>query len=469
MGARRAAAVTAARASALASRVLGRGGGTALPGLVATALDRDIIRDLTTQLACGAIAVSGTNGKTTTSRLLSGILEAAGYNPLRNQSGSNLERGLASSLVQKANLLGRLAHSDRAVGVFEIDEAALPQVLDSVRPGTLVLLDLFRDQLDRYGEVATVASAWIHAMQRLPTTTTVVANADDPLVSLVAASATGQTLYFGIESADRISGMLEHASDVKTCPRCGNPIGYSAIFLGHVGHYRCANCGFERPEPQVYARNVKLRGLTGSEFDLRLSGVDVHITFPLPGMYNVYNAIGAAAAAQATGVQSAEIKAGLEGATAAFGRMERIPVDGRTVVLALAKNPAGLNEVLRTLLESDSGTSLLMMLNDNTADGRDVSWIWDADVEMLRGHVASAVFSGTRAEDMALRFKYAGVTDELREAGWEIQRNTEDALKAGLQRTPAGGTLFVVPTYTAMLDFRQVLAQMGYVRPYWEE
>lgn len=469
MQARRTAALAAARASGLASRLLGRGGGTALPGLIAITLDPAIIRELTAQLPCGSLLVSGTNGKTTTSRLLAGILERAGYRAVRNQSGSNLERGLASTLVKEADLLGRLPAAGHAIGLFEVDEAALPQVLRAITPRRLVLLDIFRDQLDRYGEVATVATDWSDAVRRLPPQTVVVANADDPLVAAVAESTPGNVVLFGIESAQRMATEPEHASDVKACPRCGGPVIYDRIFLGHLGHYRCSRCAVARPRPDVTARDVRLNGVRGSRFTLCPGGTELLISFPLPGMYNVYNAVGAAAAAHSLGVAPEHIQTGLEAATAAFGRMEPIDIDGAHAFLALAKNPTGLNEVLRTIVETPGPAHLLVMLNDNIADGRDVSWIWDADVEMLAGAPASILFSGTRAEDMALRFKYAGVLAGENPPVWEVQKVTREAVKRASREVRDGETLFIVPTYTAMLDVRQVLTEMGYVRPYWEE
>lgn len=467
MGALRAAAVTAGRASGLASRLLGRGGGTTLPGLVATVLDRHIVAELARDLPCGAIAVSGTNGKTTTCRVLASILRASGYRPVRNDSGSNLERGLASALVRDADLLGRLRTNNKSVGLFEVDEAALPQVLPAVLPRTVVLLDLFRDQLDRYGEVATVANAWSRAVAALPPTTTLAVNADDPLVTSVAGEFAAIPRYFGIETAER-TAELEHAGDVKACPRCGGPIEYERSFLGHLGHYRCPSCGFHRPAPDLFARNVKLDGMHGSTFELHSGGESISISYPLPGMYNVYNALGAAAAARAVDIPLASIGAALQSVTAAFGRMEQIEIEGRTVYLALAKNPAGLNEVLRTLADSGAAAHLLVLLNDNIADGRDVSWIWDADVEMLAGSVSSVIFSGQRAEDMALRFKYAGVIDMPEGPEWSVTHDARGALDQALALTPPGDTLCIVPTYTAMLEIRQVLTGRGYVRAYWE-
>lgn len=466
MGVRRAAAVNAARISALASRALGRGGGTALPGLIATALDPAIVADLTAQLPGGSVVVSGTNGKTTTARILASILTDAGYTPLRNESGSNLSRGLASSLVRETGITGNIAAHERALGLFEVDEAALPEVLSSIRPTRLVLLDLFRDQLDRYGEVATVAGLWKTAIASLPRETRIVANADDPLVADVAGAAPGPVTYFGLESAERAAG-AEHASDVKACPRCGGPVRYSRVFLGHLGHYCCTRCDFTRPTPSVAASNVVVNGVEGATFQVTDGGAPVEVAFPLPGMYNVYNAVSALATASSMQVDLNDASRSLAHVTPAFGRMERLEIDGHSVFLALAKNPAGLNEVMRTIAQGGESLHLLVMLNDNIADGRDVSWIWDADVEALAGRVRHAVFAGTRAEDIALRFKYAGVI--AGSSDWVLEHDTRTALRSALAQLAPDARLFIVPTYTAMLDVRNTLARLGYVRQYWEE
>lgn len=466
---RRTAAVLAGKLSASASRALGKGGGTALPGVVATCLDPDIVRDLSAQLAGGSILVSGTNGKTTTSRILGMLASDAGLRPLRNDAGSNLMRGVAASLVREASLTGNLAPHRPMLGLFEVDEAALPELLATTRPQLVVVLNLFRDQLDRYGEVATVARLWTEALVGLPPDATVVANADDPLVAEVAGHVQGRVIYYGIESVADGAQEREHARDVKACPRCSGQIAYTSSFFGHLGHFNCTSCDFRRTAPQVSAVNVRLHGVDGSQFQLVTPSGVQHVHFPLPGLYNVYNALAAAAAATILELDPERIARVLETITPAFGRMEKLEIDGRSAYLALSKNPTGLNEVLRTLLTDGDRLHVLVMLNDNIADGRDVSWIWDADVEMLRGRVASVVLSGTRAEDMALRFKYAGIIGGDHEPFWRIERAAEPALKSAVELTPPGERLFIVPTYTALLDVRTTLARLGYVKPYWEE
>jgi UDP-N-acetylmuramyl tripeptide synthase len=303
----------------------------------------------------------------------------------------------------------------------------------------------------------------------LPAQTGIIVNGDDPLIAEATAGKYLDIRYFGIQDAEGASASPEHAGDVKACPRCGNPITYARVFLGHLGHYRCGSCGFARPDPSMSAREVRLRGLNGSTFTLQTSAGRAAISLPLPGLYNVYNALGAAAAAGWLGVPLEAIAGALRSASPAFGRMERFEIDRRSVHLALAKNPVGLNAVLRTAAFGGEQLHLLMMLNDNTADGHDVSWIWDADVELLHGRVASVVFGGVRAADMALRFKYAGIIGPFAKPAWEVVSDAETGLKRALALTPSGQALLVVPTYTALLDIRNTLTRLGYARPYWEE
>jgi len=461
-------AVNAAKVTAAASRALRRGGGTALPGVIAERVHPRIARDLSLQLACGSIAVSGTNGKTTTSRFLAEILREAGYLPVRNQAGSNLMRGVSTSLVERANLFGNLPRG-KTIGLFEVDEAALPGVVGAIGPRRVLLLDLFRDQLDRYGEVVTLARLWSGALSGLPEDGTIVANADDPLVALTALESGREVMFFGLDLAPGSAPALEHAGDVKACPHCSGPIEYSSVALGHLGHYVCTQCDFARPNPDIVGTDIRLDGTVGSTFSLSDPSGQSAVRLRLPGMYNVYNAVAAAALASTLGIPMGTAAAALGRTTPAFGRMEQMQADGRTVVLALAKNPAGLNEVMRTVLADPAPLHLMVMLSDNTADGRDVSWIWDADIEALAGRVATVVFSGTRAGDMALRFKYGEVIGDAGEPSWEVEDSTATAFQRALARTPRDGRLFIIPTYTALLDVRELLTRLGYARPYWEE
>ena len=476
------AAVNLGKASALATRLLGRGGGTALPGLVAQTLYPGVLRALTRQLPDGSILVTGTNGKTTTSRMIAAILEEAGIKPLHNRSGSNLERGLVATLVGAATSVGGLPKEVRA-GLFEVDEAAVPSALASISPKVALFNNLFRDQLDRYGEIDTVNRKWRAALPRMGSASTLVLNADDPAIAYLGMTPQlrAKTLYFGVEDSRYALSALPHAADSIQCPRCGGRLDYSLILLGHLGHWRCPQCGLQRPKPDVAATQVLLHGTEQSKVSLLTTHGEMNLTLNVPGLYNVYNGLAAVAATLTFGVAPAPIQNGLESFTAAFGRIERVALPGgkgKSLLMALVKNPVGFNEVLRMLFplpgkeeidELDPPRHLLIIINDLTADGRDVSWLWDVDFEVLMESpqpFARATVSGIRASDMAVRLKYAGVPlDRVR-----LEGDMGRALDQALGDLPPGETLYVLPTYTAMLEFREMLHKRGWVGgAFWEQ
>ena len=454
------------RAAGVATRRLGRGGGTALPGLVASTLAPALIEALGRQLGLGAITVTGTNGKTTTVHLLAAAVRAAELDPLTNDSGSNLERGLVSVYVEEATAAGAVRDAGRRLGVLEVDEAALPALLPRLRPRVALFLNLFRDQLDRYGEVDSVAEGWRGALEADASGLTLVLNADDPSVAQLAATARGEVVTFGIEDRSVALSSVEHAADARFC-ECGAMFAYEAVYMGHVGAWRCDACGRRRPAPDVSAHDIELMP-DGVRFELSLPGSEFAVELPSAGLYSVYNALAAAAGAHALGLLPRAIATALSETRPAFGRQERFRIGGREVRLLLAKNPAGMNEVLRTFTAASrpaadpaAALTLLVILNDGIQDGRDVSWIYDADIELLAGHRAIVIASGTRADDMALRLALAGVEPRVVEPG------IESALGRALELTPEGGRLEIVPTYTAMLEVRVALAHRTGVAPYW--
>jgi UDP-N-acetylmuramyl tripeptide synthase len=460
---RRSAALLAGRAAGVASRALRRGGGTALPGLVAEALDPGLAAALASQLGGGCLIVTGTNGKTTTARMIATIAATGGLQPLPNRSGSNLMRGVTTALIAKAGLSGRLRDGDRWLGVFEVDEATLPYAVEALRPRILLFTNLFRDQLDRYGEVDSVSACWRRTLESADRSLTVILNADDPSVAALADVAPGEVAYYGLDDPSGGLACAEHAADARWCPSCGSDYGYSVLFYGHVGHWFCPGCGSRRPEPQV--RAVSITGEGGrTQVGMETPAGRLSLSLALSGLYNVYNAMAAAATGLALGLSPKTIEEALSSVEAAFGRQESFKVDGRRVLVLLAKNPAGLNQVLRTIASDQSERHMFILLDDDIADGRDVSWIWDADFELLARQPGAWVFSGTRAEDLALRLKYAGL-----EAPAVVDHDIEAALERALSGTPAGGLLYVVPTYTAMLQVRELLARRGHRAHYWEE
>ena len=464
---RASAAIATGRAAGTLLRRLRLGGGTSLPGLVARYVDPQVARHLGAQMRHGNIVVTGTNGKTTTSALATGVLRQAGLRVWRNREGSNLARGVATSLMTHAALSGRLREHGDAAGVFEVDEAAFPQVVAELQPRTILVTNLLRDQLDRYGEVDTVAERWRDALARLPATTTLLLNSDDPAVAALADArpAGSPVVYFGVEDAPASEDDAHrvHVVDTRTCPRCRQLLTFTERFYSHIGHWRCPACGFARPDPAVRARGVSFMGLEGTRFTLETPLGQTEATVHLPGLYNVYNALAATTAGVVLGAQLPAIHDALERFTPAFGRGERIVMGDRTAHLLLAKNPTGLNEVLRALGQDAAKHHLLFILNDRAADGEDVSWIWDADFEQVTGAIASLTVSGLRAYDLALRFKYAGRPAD------SVEPDIGAALTAALAHTPAGETLYIVPTYTAMLAVRGEISRRGFAPRYWEQ
>jgi len=459
--ARTLASVWAAKTTAFASRTLKRGGGTAAGGLVGLWLNPGLIRDLAAQLGQGSVVITGTNGKTTTSLLISETARAAGLLPLANASGSNLTRGLASTLALAVDADGSLHSAEQRIGVFEVDEATITAALPQLGPRVAVFTNLFRDQLDRYGEVETVAALWREALDAAPPDLRLVLNADDPTVASLGEGRDG-VVYFGVEDRKLHAGAPEHASDALFC-RCGARLEYDVSFYGHVGHWRCPACGRERPQPTVAARLVKLGDGREARFQLESHGKKSTLSLGIGGLYNVYNALAAAAAAEALALPRPALIEALTSTSAAFGRQEAFDVDGRRVEVYLGKNPAGLNQVLSTLLLDANRSTALIVLNDGVADGRDISWVWDADFEVAADRLQRTVVSGTRAAEMALRLKYA----EWDESSLEVEPDVAAALDKAIRATPPGGTLTVIPTYTAMLTVREILAQRAGKDPFW--
>jgi UDP-N-acetylmuramyl tripeptide synthase len=453
MSARLAVETLAARAASRLSRLAGTGGGTTLPGKLLWKLDPGAIDALAERLPHGAAVVSATNGKTTTTAMAASILEPR-HALAWNRSGANLVSGVASTL---------LAQRDAELGLLEVDEGAFPEVVRRVKPRAVLLGNLFRDQLDRYGELEHIAERWRKAARELPAQATLVVNGDDPQVGDLARGRDG-AVAFGIDDPRQARAGLQHAADSRYCTVCGHPYEFAAAYVGHLGDYRCPACGHARPELHVVARGIELDGLLGATFDLVTPAGTTRVRLPLPGLYNVYNALGAAALAGALGASLDEIRAGLERFGAAFGRFERIQAGDKSILLLLVKNPAGANEVVRTLEQAGTPALLLLALNDAIADGKDVSWIWDVDFEPLLAGAERLLVSGDRAAELGLRCVYGGFPEEA----LEVEPDLAAALDRGLALTADGGELVVLPTYTAMLGLQRIVTDRGLAQPYWE-
>ncbi len=446
---RLAAGVAAAKAVGTLARTARRGGGTSLPGKVLTRVEPHAIGQLASRLERGSVVISATNGKTTSAAMVASIFERTGARLVHNRAGANMAGGIASALAAASRRGGRVLAGD--LGLFEVDEFWLGPVVEELEPRAMLLGNLFRDQLDRYGELETIADRWAAVVAGR---SGLVLNADDPLIADLGRHAP-DPVYFGVDDDSLALPELQHASDSKHCRRCGHAYEYTAIYLAHLGHYRCPSCGQERPAPDVVASDVELRGIRSAAFTLRARRVEL----PLPGLYNVYNALGAAALTLSLGVPLDDVVDGLERVAPAFGRAETLDL-GRPTSILLVKNPAGANEVLRTLALEGGELDLLGVLNDRTADGRDVSWVWDADWELLVPHLRRMTCSGTRAAELALRLKYAG----LDTARIVVIDELEAALDSALE---GEGPLYVVPTYTALLELQDLLTRRGQAEAYW--
>jgi UDP-N-acetylmuramyl tripeptide synthase len=391
--------------------------------------------------------------------MIAAILAAEGRPPVHNRAGSNMTWGVATALLEQRG----------EEGLFEVDEAWLPQVAEALDPSLVVLGNLFRDQLDRYGEIEVLASSWAELVAARSGRTDFVLNADDPLIADLGRDAQERrregVVYFGIDDPSQALPEMQHASDAKHCRRCGHPYAYERAFVGHLGHYSCPNCGARRPDPDVAATKIELRGMAGSAFTVRAGERSFDVELPLPGLYNVYNALAAFAAGLELDLDGEGAAASLSSVRAAFGRVETLDAGGKPLSILLIKNPAGANEVLRTLrLEAtdERPLDLWIALNDRIADGRDVSWIWDADFELLSGAVRRITCAGTRAPELALRLKYAG---------WPVERiavepGIEASLDAALAAAPE--RLFALPTYTALIELRKLLSARGLAKEFWE-
>jgi len=452
--------ILAARAVGQLARRAGRGGGTSLPGKVLTRLEPQAIERLAGRLPRGCAIISATNGKTTTAAMAASVLQRGGVRLVHNRAGANMAGGVASTLAAAARPRGAIAGE---LGLFEVDEFWLDRVGPELHPRAVLLANLFRDQLDRYGELDTIADRWAAMVAALPAGTHLALNADDPLIADLGRARGGVT-YFAVEDRSMASAEMQHASDSTHCRRCGAAYVYDAVYLGHLGVYSCPGCGRQRPTPTVAAQRVTLHGTRSASFTLVCPAGSVEIALPLPGLYNVYNALGAAALCLALGMTLAQVADGLEHVAAAFGRAERIAVGDHELSVLLIKNPAGANEILRTLALEPGELDLLGVLNDRLADGRDVSWVWDADFELLAGRVRQVTCAGTRAAELALRFKYAGIAaDRL-----DVVPDLPTALDQALLRAPAKTGIYALPTYTALLELRAELARRGHVGRFYE-
>jgi UDP-N-acetylmuramyl tripeptide synthase len=456
-------ALAGGKAAATASRLLRVGGGTSFPGIVARRIDPHVLQKAAAASDARKVVVTGSNGKTTTCRMLAALAHADGLTVTQNRSGSNLLQGVISAAVRGADLRGRM---DAQVLLLEVDEATVRLVMPEVAPDTFLVTNIFRDQLDRFGELYSMARALEAVIEALPASATVVLNGDDPLVASLAPGAPARRLYFGFRDSAGPQ-VPEHAADTIRCVRCQHVLSYRVVHLSHLGDYRCPECGNARPGLDVAVTAVRPAPDAGSEITVETPAGTFPLRVPLPGVHNVYNAAAALAGRMAMSLprplEPAAARRAMDGLRPAFGRLEEIRAGEQQVVLAFVKNPTSYNATLREVLRRPGRKHVLAAHSNTVVDGEDFAWLWDVDLEQLVPQLASLVISGTRAEEVALRFKYAGARPAV------ILPGRSAALHAALAGTPPGDPLYIFAGYTPMRELRRLMQRRGWVRPAWEE
>lgn len=457
-------AIAVAKITILLLRLVKRGG-TTLPGKIAGKICPGIAGIIGSKFK--VIMVTGTNGKTTTTRIIGRILEENGIPYITNRSGANLVSGVTTTFIESVNLRGI---SKCSTALIEIDEAAFKSISNHLNPDILVVNNFFRDQLDRYGELYTTLKG-VKAGLEQSSKTRLILNADDSLCASLGQDYPREILYFGFDSHAHSSMEEGENSDASFCIYCKTRYQYENHVYGHLGGFLCPSCGYRKPATGLTC--CKVEELTTTYSDIRFSiGEDCsknsyHAKVNLPGLYNIYNALAALSCAVMLELDIEKSIGAVASFQSGFGRMESIPVDGRNIRLILVKNPTGFNQVLNFLLTEEGSIQLAFILNDNLADGTDISWLWDVDFEKLApidDRIESLYASGVRGEDMALRLKYAGLST----GKMSIVKDYDRLLDEGLASTPMGGTFYILPTYTAMLDIRETLSARYGLKAFWK-
>lgn len=430
-------AVASAKLAKRASKMIGKGGGN-IPGIVARKIDDDILKTLAQQVE-NIIVITGTNGKTTTSNLLAGILQEAGEEIIHNAEGNNLITGIITSFIDKTNIGSKLKKPYK-YAVLEVDEGNVPMVVRQVNPKYIIVNNFFRDQLNRYGEIDTIVNKIKDAAEK--SGATLILNADDPFVMRIGLLE-NEKVYFGLKKQayefDQYS-----MNESKFCPTCGSELEYSYVHYGQLGFYKCG-CGFERPEVDYEVLKIN--------DDMSFSVENAQYQLGINGTYNVYNAVGAIACAKEFGIAEEVIYEALKKYQASNGRMQRFEIGQVTCMLNLAKNQVGADISISEMLRDTSEKQILYVLNDLDHDSEDISWIWDTDYERLKHTpIQKVICSGTRAYDMALRLKYAGIHYDKIAIYPEVTEAIDEVLKGG-------GNAYFLPTYTGLSPVQKHLVK----------
>jgi lipid II isoglutaminyl synthase (glutamine-hydrolysing) len=446
-------AVAAGKLSARLIQTFKVGSGTSLPGKVALKLDSRLLSRLGGQVRHKTVAITGTNGKSTTAGLLSAMLEAADFKVVHNQLGANMVPGITAALLQKSSLTGNLSAD---YGVIEVDEASLPHVSKAIPLDLTVVTNLFRDQLDRYGELDTTARMIQDGITLGQGK--LALNADDPMVANIGRHFSPQdVMYYGVEQViypamPQSECPVGFPQEVTDCPVCQTPLNYSKVLYGHLGHYACTACGFKRPTPWVSGQEIQVDATqTRIQFTCGETLLPP-VTLNLPGLFNAYNLLAALTAGLWLNLPVDTLNQSIQAYHSLFGRAEKKQINGKSIMIFLIKNPIGATEVLK-VVTADPQSRLVIMINDNYADGRDISWLWDAPFELLARHKKPIIVSGHRAEDMAVRLRYAG----LPESFIQVEPDIMKAFHSGVSQVTPEETLYILPTYTALLQVSQAI------------
>jgi UDP-N-acetylmuramyl tripeptide synthase len=456
---RTALAIAAGKSAAFATRLIGRGGGTAITGMVARKVDPRILDKLIRVPGVPVVAITGSNGKTTTARFTAALLRGEGFGVCHNSAGANLIQGVTSLAVSNATLRGRLPEN---VFVAEVDEGALPRVAPETLPRALLVTDLFRDQLDRFGEIYAVADAIESVAAALPADSALIVNADDPMVATLAEQRDGKRVTFGL-AIKRSTDQISRAADTIRCPRCQADLKYKYVYLSHMGDYSCPGCGFTRPKLDVAVTALEINGLDGTRCEMQTPQGRLVVEIPQSGVHIAYDAAAAVAILVGLGVSLDHAAESLASVGPAFGRLEKIDAGGRTVILAFAKNPTSYNTTLRALATEEEPKQLLIAASNTLVDGEDFGWLWDVDFESMALKVERVVVSGLRADELANRLHYAGVaTNKL-----TVIEDRSEALTEALALLPPGSRLVVLSGYTPLIELRNEMRRRGWTGRYW--
>lgn len=441
-----------------ALRSLGVSGGTALPGLVAEKIRPSLLSELAPRFSQGVILITGTNGKTTTARLVADVLRVKGYKVIHNFTGSNLTRGILAQILQEADIKGDFSAD---FGVFEVDEATSEKAARALKPRLILVTNLFRDQLDRYGELDKVASIVDSALGYAKES--IILNGDDPLVSSLGRKARAKKIFYGINAPEL--SLSRGVIDLNHCPLCDGELSFLLRFYGHLGDYICPKCGYKRPSLDLYAFDIEPKEDFSLRFKIDSQGKIMEVCSPLYGIFNVYNLLSSISICKALGFELETTLNFLSQTTSAFGRMEKFSLNSKECVILLAKNPVGFSVNIETVKGDKGRKNFLLILNDNLADGTDTSWIWDVDFEnLLDEDFRFIICSGIRAEDMALRLKYANIPPPK----LEIVKDIKEAFQRAIVRTASDERLYILPNYTAMLSLRNYLSREGILKEFWK-